>query len=584
MLSVSRIPRVALLLAGSLLCLPAAAQFAVDGCTELKASEFRIKELFNRNGLNGALASDPKLSEPVQFDIHAVKRGDTTVMDIYFVERLGKVKHYDAAARKVATIGDIPTWGRDDNGVMGIALHPDFASNRWMYIWYASPLAHDRMNRRLKLTRFTLKADNTLDLAHPKDLIEVVGSKTDQWHSGGPMQFDRHGDLWVTVGNNSTDLDTSSEHDPFRLNVMSRSDTNASAEWGPSSTASLRGSIFRIHPDSSDKGYRVPQGNFGEYWAAEWDRQRKPDLAAEYRNPAKVLPEIYVKGCRSNYSLSVHPVKRWVAWGEVNYQTTYDEFNLITRPTFAGYPYFHHDNLRTGPHGMSPDAPRNTSPLNKGVADLPPAMAGTLNNGPAYTFNVAISGPLYVFEPSLESRVKFPRHLHNTWITFSFQSDQMHIHHLDSAEVRVTRTQRVDNGIFTGIGLRSAVQARYGPDGALYILNYDGTAYLEPINPGLRRVEYTGDCAPIAVRPARPSLPADFGVALKAGVLRVEEAGPHEAILTDLRGRVRWRAAGKAGREYRVADLRGRSRLDPGVYTLRVRTGRGTFLANLSWF
>lgn len=584
MRSVSGITWAVQLLAAGLLWLPAAAQFTHPACPDLKATDFRIEEIFNRTGQHGVLASDSQLSEPVQFDIHAVKRGDTTVMDIYFVERKGLVKHYDAAAGRINTLGSISTRGRLDNGVMGIALHPDFTSNRWIYIWYSPRIENDMMNRRLKLTRFTLKPDNTLDLDNPKDLYDIQGSKSDEYHSGGPMQFDGHGDLWVTVGNNSPDLDPSSVGDPFNLNVMSRTDTTASAEWGPSSTANLRGGIFRIHPDSSEKGYRIPKGNFGEYWAAEFDRQQKPALAAEYRDPLKVLPEIYVKGSRSNYSLSVHPVKRWLVWGEVNYGTALDEFNLVTRPTFAGYPYFHHDNSPTGNHGMTPDAPRNTSPFNQGVTELPPAMAGTLNNGPAYGFNVAISGPLYVFDPYLDSRVKFPMHLHNTWITFSFQFNQMHIHSLDSVEVKVAGTQRVDNRLFTGIGLRSPVQAKYGPDGALYILYYDGQPYLPSVNPAIRRIEYTGACNPVSIRPAGRPLPADFGVAFKSGVLRVDEDGIHAATLTDLRGAVRWQASGKAGAEYRLADLRGRSRLETGVYTLRVRTARGTFLRNLSLF
>jgi glucose/arabinose dehydrogenase len=569
MLSGSRVSKSVFLLAGSLLWLPAAAQFTHPDCPELKPAEFKMAEIFNRTGANGAGASDAGLAEPVQFDLHPVKSGESTLVDIYFVERLGKVKRYDAAAKKINTLGSIPTWGKVDNGVMGIALHPDFDNNRWVYIWYAPPIANAGLNRRLKLSRFTLKSDYTLDMASQKDLIDILGSKSDEYHSGGPMQFDGYGDLWVTVGNNSPDLI------PDQLNVMSKTDSTQSAEWGPSNTAGLRGSIFRIHPDSSQKGYSVPKGNFGEYWAAEFEKQGKASLANEYRNPAKVLPEIYVKGNRSNYSISVHPVKRWLVWGEVNFAGTNDELNLATHPTFAGFPYFHANNAPTGNHGMSPDAPKNNSPFNSGVTDLPPAMPGTINN----LVNVSISGPLYVFDPGLNSKVKFPRHLHNTWISFGHNANQMHIHTLDSVQVKVQKTQRVDNGLFAGIGLRKPLQAKYGPEGALYILFYDG--FYNTINPAIKRIDYQGTCNPYIPTSVRP-LPVDFGVALQGGFLQVDEAGDHEVRILDLKGAVRLSLKGRAGSAYRLSDLQARARLDKGVHVLQVLTPRGTFTRNLS--
>ena len=70
-------------------------------------------------------------------------------------------------------------------------------------------------------------------------------------------------------------------------------------------------------------------------------------LAAQYRDTSKVLPEIYVKGERSNFSIAVHPTKRWLAWGEVNYGGGLDETNVTGNPIFAGYPYFHANNKTT---------------------------------------------------------------------------------------------------------------------------------------------------------------------------------------------------------------------------------------------
>lgn len=218
-------------------------------------------------------------------------------------------------------------------------------------------------NRQLRLIRINATADNKLDLATEKVLINIVGSKSDTWNSGGPVQFDKHGDLWIAVGNNSQDLE------PGACKVMSTTDSSASSEWG------------------------------GEYWADRFEQQGNAALAAEYRDTAKVLPEIYVKGESSNFSIAVHPTRRWLASGTVNYATTNDEFNITGTPLFSGYPYFHRDNQKTCPHSISVSAPMNNSPFNNGVKRLPPAVGGTLNNH----VNVSIGGPLYAFDPSLRS-------------------------------------------------------------------------------------------------------------------------------------------------------------------------------------
>lgn len=548
----------------------AEAQFAYPGCADLKPADFRVTELFTKAGGAGVGIADAGLAEPVQMDLHAVRKGDTlSHVDIYFVQRLGAVKHYDGAAKRIATLGTIANLGKVDNALMGLALHPDFSRNRWIYFWY-SPNKLQGQNRLLRLSRITVTAENRLDLAGEKILMEILASKSDAYHSGGPMTFDAHGDLWVTVGNNSPDLD------PATLNVLSVTDSTHSAEWGPSNTANLRGGIFRIHPDSSGKGYSVPKGNFGDYWAAKFESQGKAALAADYRNPAKVLPEVYVKGNRSNYSITVHPTKRWLGWGEVNYSGTNDEFNLVANPTFAGYPYFHADNAPTGAHGQNPATPRNTSPFNNGVQELPPAAPGTINS----LVNVAIAGPLYVFDRSLASAVKFPPHLHLSWSTFSWVSSQMHIHTLDTVQLKVTRSQRVDNGLLAALKLRKPLQARYGPEGALYVLNYDGS--YNTINPGVSRVDHIGACRlPVSAREARaPEL--DYSLSPTTFVIR--EAGVHGFTLYDLAGKARGSLEGNGAASYSLAELKRGWKLEKGVYIIRVGTAKGAVLGRLSLF
>ena len=562
---------------------PAFAQWKYPGCADLDATQFKFTELFNRHATLGAAAGDESMEEPVQFALQGVNKAGTEALDhvdIYFVQRLGGVKYYDGAAKKIGDMGEIPVWaavtgGSNDNGLMGIALDPAFAKNRWMYLWYAPPIANKNLNRRLHLGRFTVTAQNTLDMKSEKVIIDMLASKNDHWHSGGPMEFDAYGDLWIQIGNNSDDVDDS-------LFTQYSKDSSSNDEWGAGNTASMRGGTIRIHPDDSPKGYSIPKGNFGEYWAAEWEKKGRADLAAEYRNPAKVLPEIYIKGERSNYSIALHPTKRWLAWGTVNFQSSRDEFNIAAHPEFTGFPYFHADNERVpGQQQMlgkleDPAAPMNNSALSSGVHELPPAVPGTVNS----LVPVAIGGPIYLYNPANPSRSKFPPHLHNSWIGFDWKQSQMHVFGLDTNTLTVTTKTRLDNGLFKGIGLRGPLGAHYGPDGALYLLNYDGS--YSTFNPGITRVEYTGTCLPSGDA-IRADAAQRFNIVLTPTALEVRESGPHAFALFDHAGRRLLDLRGVQGARYDFVALRSRAGLKPGLYLTRVETAAGVYIRRVSF-
>ena len=580
----------------------AVAQFSFPGCTDLQPSEFSKTELFNRNGTLGAVG-DANLSEPVAFDLNPIRMGDSVVrVDAYFVQRKGAVKYYNSATNTVTQIGTIPVAAEvthptqaSDNGLMGIVLDPGFATNRWVYLWYVPPRVGNN-NYRGRLSRFTLTGDNQLDMASERNLIDEELSDRHQWHAGGPMQFDRHGDLWVTLGNNSNDHDGGSPYSQF-----SRSSRSTSEEWGASSTASLRGGVFRITPDTSDpRGYTIPAGNFGEYWADYFQTQGNAARAAEYRDTSKVRPEIYVKGERSNHSIAVHPRHRWIGWGTVNFETNRDELNLITNPAFTGYPYFHGqaDNPNTtrtaGQQqvlGYLVDSlnPRNASPFNTGVEYLPPVKWPVRAFNSGVVPNVVIGGPFYSYDRNLKSSRKFPPHLHNHWIAFGHSNNNAHLHTIDSIAVTIAASQRVDAGsnrLFTNVGtLRNVIQAKYGPEGALYILFYGSSAnYNHNNNPGLVRIDYTGSChlPPVSLRPDMRTNPDQLAVQLRAGGILVRERGAHVVTLHALSGARIGQRSGDGVRRYALADLNGGARLESGTYVVTVRTERGRFVRQVT--
>jgi len=558
----------------------------------LSATDFEATELFNRHGDNGAV-KDADLTEPVHFDVRVVNNaaGKYDHSDVIYVERTGNLKYYDGVAKSVKVMGTIQVHAtpgsQDDNGLMGVVFDPGYEANRWIYLWYSPKSTFNQTmtatgkNRQLRLARFTVKTDNTLDMASEKSLIKILGSTTDQWHSGGPMQFDAYGDLWIAIGNNSNDLD------PTACNtggsVLSQTDSAQSAEWGSSNTHSMRGGFLRIHPDdAAPKGYTIPRGNFGEYWADQFEKQGNATLAAQYRDTSKVLPEVYVKGERSNFSLAVHPTKRWLGWGTVNYNSSQDEFNITNHPIFSGFPYFMANNDKTCNHDKTVAAPTNNSKFNSGVTTLPPAIPGTINN----LENVAIGGPIYSFDPSLDYDGKFPPQFDNHWFIGSYASSHYYVVTVDTtgATFKSSGTPlRLDQtGLLKNASFRNYLQSMFGKDGALYFLNYDGGTYLTPINPGVTRVTYKGTChVPVS---ARKVVAPYQSIWINQLGITIRESGPHVVSLYDLNGHRVWGDQGMGQKEYRLADLRAHAALHPGLYLARVNTPAGEVSRRISLF
>ena len=186
-------------------------------------------------------------------------------------------------------------------GLVGIAVHPNFKINRWIFLFY-TPSVSNSQNRVHRLSRFELDP-NTFTVTKEKVLLRMEATTTDQWHSGGSMDFDAYGDLWIQVGDNIT-----GDAIHFRR--------RSNAGWTSGNTANLIGGIIRIHPDSSDVGYSVPRDNFGEYFAKQFPN----DFGVSYMDTNRVRSQIYAKGQRSNFTSGSHPTETSICLGRSQYK------------------------------------------------------------------------------------------------------------------------------------------------------------------------------------------------------------------------------------------------------------------------
>jgi len=526
---------------------PVRAAFTTPECSDWKPGEFRYVKLVSKG-------SDSTLDEPLKL---ATALRDDGKADVYFIERHGKVKRWDAGDNSVTTLLKLDTWtdspdkvdsvGLDaETGLEGIALDPDFGNNHRIYLRYEP---WDKSVYRI--SRFEVAGDS-IPSSSEKVILEIPYVR-EHTHlqpivlGGAGMAFDPDGNLLINIGAN-TEL-SPSVNEKYR---------DFSAEYTSSNLRNLRGAILRIHPDDSPKGYFIPKGNFAEYYS-DWFKQKGQDsLAGVYADTSMVKPEIYVKGVRNPYSLTIDPVRGWVSWGEFGPNrlalTRIEEDNIALHPVYGGYPYWSGKNeyLLDGLHPWSdakadPQAPMNNSIWNDGPKTLPPAdtpryaYSAYLNSG-FLVGNHPTVGPIYHYDPQSPSGIKFPPHFDKAWFLAERTTKSVRVLQLDETGSYVIDSAMVS----TAQDLSRPLDLEQGVDGALYVVDYgDGWHSTSP-NTQIGRIEYTGSCHPgVSVSTRRlPGRQPD--VRLGPQSLEIREAGNHVVRQTNLKGReIRiWRGQG----------------------------------------
>ncbi|MEU2246563.1 ThuA domain-containing protein [Streptomyces sp. NPDC019224] len=427
---------------------------------------------------------------------------------VLHTSRSGELRITDSAGNTRIS-GVIPVYSHDEEGLQGIGVDPDFSENRAIYLYYAPPLdtpagdapetgtaadfaKFDGVNR---LSRFVLNEDGTLDLGSEKKVLDVKTSRGICCHVGGDIDFDAEGNLYLSTGDDSNPF-ASDGYTP----IDERPDRNPAFDARRSSgnTNDLRGKILRIKV-ADDGSYTIPEGNL---FAPGTDRTRPEIYAMGFRNPFRFSVDrktgiVYV-GDYGPDAGAADP-KRGPA-GQV-------EFARVTKAgnfgwpfcTGANDPYMDYD-FATKTSGAAFDcaAPKNTSPHNTGLVDLPPAQAAWIpyDGGSVPEFGTGsespMGGPVYHYDPDLDSPVKFPEAYDGDF--FAGEFGRRWIKRIEQdADGKV---QSVNDVPWSGTQI---MDMSFGPDGALYVLDYGLSWFGGDEHSALYRIENaTGGHSPIA--------------------------------------------------------------------------------------
>jgi aldose sugar dehydrogenase len=114
--------------------------------------------------------------------------------DMLVTERSGRVRlvrNNKLIPKPVATI-DVTSSGED--GLLGIAVHPNFASNRFFYVYYTADRNGSQVNR---VERWRLSQNG---LSAKSDRVIIDNIPVAQYHNGGRIRFGPDGMLYIGTG------------------------------------------------------------------------------------------------------------------------------------------------------------------------------------------------------------------------------------------------------------------------------------------------------------------------------------------------------------------------------------------------
>ncbi len=212
------------------------------------------------------------------FDQPVLVTGAPGTDALFVVERKGRILVVDdgaIAAEPFIDLTDQLLSSSIEQGLLGLAFHPDYEDNGTFYAYWTDPVGDSR------LARFTTSTPTVAD----PDSIEVI-LEVDQpaeRHNAGMLQFGPDGLLYVSLGDGGSGGSTAQD------------------------TSNLLGSILRIDVDRPDEAagqpYSIPAGNpFDD--------------------------EIWVYGLRNPWRFSIDAPTETVYIGDVG-QERWEEINVV---------------------------------------------------------------------------------------------------------------------------------------------------------------------------------------------------------------------------------------------------------------
>jgi len=117
---------------------------------------------------------------------------------IFVTEQSGRLRIVKVGQLLAQPFVTLPVDPFGERGLLGVTLHPDFATNGWLYLYYTTPEGgvHNRISRFVATQDVAAPGGETI-------LVDLPPLNSVPKHNGGAMAFGADGKLYVAVGDNT---------------------------------------------------------------------------------------------------------------------------------------------------------------------------------------------------------------------------------------------------------------------------------------------------------------------------------------------------------------------------------------------
>ena len=268
--------------------------------------------------------------------------------DMLITERPGRLRILRQGKLLPQPVEGIPkVFHSGQGGLLEVMPHPNFASNRLLYISYSKPGTTDQ-DSRTALIRGRFENDR---LTQVQEIFDAVSKG--RGHYSGKIAFDRNGYLFLTLGDRQVPPEGNLEAHPAQ------------------DLTNHHGKIVRLHDDG-----RVPADN-------------------PFVNRAGARPEIWTYGHRNLQGLAIHPETGDV-WANEHGPQGGDELNVIQPGKNYGWPVIGYGvnyqtglAIHSGTHRQGMEQPMRVWVPSIGISGL---MIYTGDRFPQWRGNIFIGG------------------------------------------------------------------------------------------------------------------------------------------------------------------------------------------------
>ena len=186
---------------------------------------------------------------------------------LFVIDQVGKIWIIDGSGNKLPTpFMDVTAMmvplnpGYDERGLLGLAFHPQFATNQRFYIYYqlppraGAPPGGTAWNNFSRIAEFRTQSGNAnlADMSTERVILEMDDPQSN--HNGGTIAFGPDGYLYIAIGDGGSANDVAPGH------VTDWYTPNAGGN-GQDVDANLFGDVLRLDVSNTSVPYTIPPDN-----------------------------------------------------------------------------------------------------------------------------------------------------------------------------------------------------------------------------------------------------------------------------------------------------------------------------------